>query len=313
MHLIRPIISSLVALIFITASTAYAQPRRPDRGDGQAIKGKVQEVLDRTVTLGNNLDALCDAGCAATPAGGKFKSKVDRLKRAHARVNAAHGRAEDADYQEFARRRPKKVDDPQGAVVSAADSEFDEERGKDVIEDLDEVSTEIDELNAILAGNVPPTPPAAAVELENAQYFFPASMWPSSEVALAGFVANLAAEKAAAIADHFCDQTAVAAGFGGNGSAACSVVEGVHQVLDAAYQMIDYIGQDVTAAEVTGTYKRAKNIFDQLVVSTADMDDILLVVRSMGQKLLILEENQRKIMDLLTTPQGQRPGFPLKP
>lgn len=312
MLFVRLIISGVVALAF-AASAAYAQPQRPPKGDGQAIKGKVQEVLDKTATLGANFDALCDATCAATPAGGKFKSKVDRLKRTQARVNAAHGRSGDADYQEFARKRPKKTDDVQGLLVSATDSEFDEERGKDVIEELEEVSAEIDELNGILAGNVPRTPPQASVVLENADYFFPQSMWPSSEVAFASFLANLAAEKAAAIADHFCDQTAVAVGFGGNGSAACSVVEGVHQVLDAAYQMVDYIGQDVMSAEVTGTYKRTKNIFDQLVISTADMDDILLVVQSMGQKLLILEENQKRIIELLTTPQGQRTGFPLKP
>ena len=88
------------------------------------------------------------------------------------------------------------------------------------------------------------------ISLENAQYFFPTWMWPSSEVMFSSFIANLAAEKASAIADHFCDQTAVAVGFGGNGSAACSAVEGVHQVLNAVYQMLAYVGQDVMSAEV---------------------------------------------------------------
>jgi hypothetical protein len=301
----------LTLLLFIAASAASAQPRRPEKGDGEAIKSKVQQVLDKTETLNNNLDALCNADCAATTAGAKFKSKVERLKRAHGRVKEAHGRSAKDDYQEFNRKRPKKSDNTQ--AVTAADDEFDDERGKDVIEELDEVSAEVDELNNILAGNVPPTPPTPSVTLENANYFFPESMWPSSEVALGAFIANLAAEKASAIADHFCDQTAVAVGFGGNGSAACSVVEGIHLVLDAVYQMMDYIGQDILSAEVTGTYKRTKNLFDQLVISTADIDDILLVVRAMGEKMLILEENQKKIMELLTMPQGQRPGFPLKP
>lgn len=187
----------------------------------------------------------------------------------------------------------------------------DEERGKDVIEDLDEVAAEVDELTLILGGTVPPPPPPD-IALENAQYFFPTWMWPSSEVAFGAFVANLASEKAAAIADHFCDQTAVAAGFGGNGSAACAVVEGVHQVLDAVYQMIDYIGQDVTAAEVTGAYRRAKNIFDQLAIADGNIDQIKIVIQAVGQQMLILEQNQQKIMELLAMPQGQRPGFPLK-
>lgn len=310
MYTVRIAIMTLAVLSFVGIGPAFAQ-QSPPEGSGAAIKGKVNEVLGKAETLGNNLDALCNAECAATAAGGKFKSKVDRLKRAHGRAKAAHDRANDDDYGEFTRKRPKKSDG--GVVTAAADDDFDTERGKDVVADLDEVSAELDELNNILAGNVPPTPPTPSVTLENADYFFPASMWPSSEVALGAFIANLAAEKAAAIADHFCDQTAVAAGFGGNGSAACAVVEGVHMVLDAAYQMIDYIGQDILSAEVTGTYKRTKNLFDQLVISTGDIDDILLIVQAMGEKLLILEENQKKIMDLLTMPQGQRPGFPLKP
>ena len=308
MHILRAAAFMLTLLLFATPALA----QRPDRGDGQAIKGKVQDVLDKTGHLGDRLAALCDDACRQTPAGAKFSTKVQRLKRAHDRVKLGHGRSDDADFQEFTRRRPKKVDEPQGVITAAPnDPEFDEERGKDVIEDLDEVGAEIDELNSILGGNVPPPPPPEFA-LDNADYFFPTWMWPSSEVSFAAFTANLAAEKAAAIADHFCDQTAVAVGFGGNGSAACSVVEGVHQVLDAVYQMIDYIGQDVTAAEVTGTYKRAKNIFDQLALADGNIDQMKMVVEAMGQKLLILEENQKRILELLSTPQGQRPGFPVK-
>jgi hypothetical protein len=188
--------------------------------------------------------------------------------------------------------------------------EFDEERGKDMVEDLDEVGAEIDQLNEILAGNVPPPPPTPDVQLENAEYFFPASMWPSSTLAFAAFTANLAAEKASAIATHFCDQTAVALGFGGNASAACAAVEGVHQVLDAIYQVMDYIGQDVTSAEVTGTYKRVKNVFDQLVISDGNIDAIKIVIEALGKKILELEQNQLYIIQLLTTPQGRRPNFP---
>lgn len=319
----RTIIQCASIIFFFSLVPAYAQ--RPPQGDGKAIKDKLQTVLDKTATLGNNLEALCDLNCQSTPAGRRFGQKAARLKRAHDRAKNAHGRAQDADYQEIVRHRPKKKDDgcdPQiqvciqgqgTASLASTEPEFDEERGKDVVEDLDELASDVDELNALLAGNVPPTPPTPDVQLENAEYFFPASMWPSSEVAFGAFIANLAAEKAAAIADHFCDQTAVALGFGGNGSAACSVIEGVHQVLDAAYQMLDYIGQDVMSAEVTGTYKRAKNIFDQLVIADGNVDGIKVVVEAMGKKLLEIEQNQKIIMQLLSMPQGQRPDFPKPP
>src|SRR5512138_1254863 len=110
---VKPAVIILSLLVFIAASSASAQPRRPDKGDGEAIRGKVQQVLDKTETLNNNLDALCNADCAATPAGGKFKSKVERLKRAHGRVKDAHGRSANDDFQEFNRKRPKKADNTQ--------------------------------------------------------------------------------------------------------------------------------------------------------------------------------------------------------
>jgi hypothetical protein len=302
----RIAIMCLTLASILAPAAAYAD--RPQKGDGPAVKAKLGEVLARTEELNTRLVALCDAACQQTPAGAKFHNKAQRVKMANDRVRAAHIRADPADFQEVSRKRPKKTD---GVVLAVADDEFDEDRGRDMIEDLDEVAAEVDQLTAILGGNLPPPPPPD-IALENAQYFFPTWMWPSSEVMFSGFVANLAAEKAAAIADHFCDQTAVAVGFGGNGSAACSVVEGVYQVLNAVYQMLDYIGQDVMSAEVTGTYKRTKNIFDQLAIADGNIDQLKVVIQAMAQQLLILEQNQKKIIELLSTPQGQRPAFPIK-
>ena len=305
MSTFRVVLLTLAIPLFIAQAPAYAE--RPQKGDGPAVKAKVAEVLAKTDELNARLATLCDAACQQTPAGAKFHEKVQRLKQAHDRVKAAHGRTDAADFQEVSRKRPKKADE---LVAAAPGDEFDEERGRDVIEDLDEVSAEVEQLTLILGGTLPPPPPD--IRLDNAQYFFPTWMWPSSEVMFSSFIANLASEKAAAIADHFCDQTAVAVGFGGNGSAACSVVEGVHQVLNAVYQMLAYVGQDVMSAEVTGTYKRTKNIFDQLAIADGNIDQLKLVIQAMGQQMLILEQNQKKIMELLSTPQGQRPAFPIK-
>lgn len=307
-------------MLFLGLGTTYAQ--RPNEGNGKAIKDKIQSVLDKTDTLGASLAALCDLECQSSPAGQKFNRKVERLRQTQARVKNTHGRSQDADYQELVRRRPKgksqgcnpeiQICDPAAVTggVAANEPEFDEERGKDMVEDLDEVGAEIDELNAILAGNVPPRPPTPDVNLENAEYFFPASLRPSAELSYGAFIASQVAQKASAIADHGCDQTAVALGFGGNAAAACIVVEGVFQVVDYVYQVMDYINQDVTAAEVSGTYRRTKNIFDQLVIADGNVDAIKAVVDAMGQKLLVLEENQKTILELLRMPQGQRPGFP---
>ncbi|MFB3920406.1 MAG: hypothetical protein ACE145_01715 [Terriglobia bacterium] len=313
-------LSCVIALFsFLTPARA----ERPARGDGGTIKGKLEEVLGKTEQLGATLEGLCDSNCQATEAGQKFKGRVDRIREAQTRANRSSNRTDGNDFQQLVRKRGRKKSeecDPQLAVclpdqtaslsMVGAEPEFDEERGKDMVEDLDEVGTEVSQLNEVLAGNVPKPPPTVYAELDKAEYFFPPSMWPSSKVAFAAFTANLAAEKASAIATHFCDQTAVALGFGGNGSAACAAVEGVHQVLDAIYQMMDYISQDVTSSEVTGTYKRVGNVYEQLLGSSGDINAVKIVVEAMGQKLLQLEENQKYIIQLLTTPQGQRPSFP---
>ncbi len=308
-----------VAILF-SAGTAFAQ------ASGKSIRDKVGDVLNKMDTLQGNLEALCDTECQGTKAGGRFKEKAQRLGQTQQRVKREHGRVGDDAFTEVVRKRAKRksdgvcnadvqicISDGGVNVLAANDPEYDDARGGDIVADLSEVEADVDELNNILAGRVPPSPVIPDVTLQNADYFFPASMRPSSEVVFAGFIANLAAEKAAAIADHFCDQTAVAVGFGGNGSAACSVVEGVHQVLDAAYQILDFIGQDAMSAEVTGTYNRAKNIFDQLAITDNKTDGMKDVVDAMGQKLLQLEENQKYIIWLLTRPQGQRPNFPGTP
>lgn len=318
-------------ILFILNALLFCVPQasadRPPEGNGKAIKDKIQNVLDKADTLGTRLEGLCDSACQNTPAGQKFKQKVARMKQAHGRSKNAHSRTKDEDYQELVRKRGKRKDegcDPQvqvcvagqtvaGFFAATAEPEYDEERGKDMVEDLGEVGEELDELNAILAGHVPPPPPTPDVQMDNAQYFFPSSLWPSDGLMYGAFIADQVAQKVAAIATHGCDQTAVALGFGGNAAAACIVVEGVYQVLDYAYQVLNYISQSVTSAEVTGTYKRAKNIFDQLVIADGNVDAIKIVVEAMGQKMLQLEANQLLIMELLRTPQGRREEFPVKP
>lgn len=309
-------------LIFV--APAFAE--RPASGNGQAIRESVANVLGKTDILSQNLGNLCDLNCQGSDAGKVFKAKTDHIKQTQARAKNAIGRVSPADFERFNRRATKhKSDDgcdpeveicvagdssPSPMVASAAEPQVDEERGKDAIEDLAEVAADVDQLNAVLAGNVPPPPPTVYQELENAEYFFPPSMWPSPKVQYAAFLANLAAEKAAAVADHFCDETIVALGAGGNGSAACAVTETIHQVLDAAYQIMEYIGNDITAAEVTGAYKRIGNVYYQLLGTGGDLNAVKQVVEAMGEKLLQIEENQKYIMQLLTTPQGQRSGFP---
>jgi hypothetical protein len=207
------LISFLVC--FVSARPAFAD--RPASGTGQAIKDAISGVLGKTDTLVNNLGNLCDVNCQATDAGKAFTRKVSRVKAAQIRANNTHGRTTAADYDKVNRRESKRksqdgcdpdiqvcVDSQNVAVSSNSNDpilEIDENRGKDVIEDLNEISSDVDELNTVLAGNAPPPPPTVYQELENAVYFFPENMWPSTTTLYLSFIASHVAGKAAVVAD----------------------------------------------------------------------------------------------------------------
>ena len=309
----RNIILACLVMV-LGAGAAYAQPPDP----AQTIKDEIQSVLDRTDAVAVKLASLCsDDECRTSPAGAVFKRKMERLRDSQARVREAHGRA---DYKELLRRRPKHkseecnpeiqvcIESGVTALVAAPPgSEFDDARGNDMIEDLEEVSTDVDELDAILASYVPPGPDP---ELAAVEYSVPRSLHPSFGLAYGAFLASQVALKVSAIANHGCEQTAVALGFGGNSSVACIVVETVFQSLDYVYQVIDFYSDEITANEVTATLKRTENLFTQLKNTDSNVDWMVTAVQGMLSKLQVLEDNQKRIIELLKTAPGLRPGFP---
>ena len=317
------ILSCVIALSF---GPAAALAVRPASGNGQAIKDAVTGILDKTDTLTTTLDNLCDLNCQSTDAGKMYHGKVVRMQQAQGRAKNANGRTTAADYEKVNRKNSKKksVDgcDPdvqicvagQSGQVTASSSnnepEIDEETGKDTIANLNVVGPDVDQLNLILSGNAPPPGPTVYKTLSNAEYFFPESMWPSPSLVLAAFIADQVADKASAIATHFCDETVVALGEGGNGSAACAVTETIHEVLKTTYETMEFIVRERANAEVTGAYERIGDVYDQLLGTGGDINEVKQVVDAMGKELLILQKNQEYIMMLLTLPQGKRPGFP---
>lgn len=328
---IRMRASNFFAVILLTLliSLVFAAPlygERPTSGNGQAIKDAVAGVLAKTDTLVTNIGNLCDLNCQSTDAGKVFSRKVGRIKDAQRRAVGTHNRTSAAEYGKVNRKNNKKksVDgcDPEVAICVDAQSvmassgastdepEIDEEQGKDTIEDLNEIAADVDELNEVLAGNVPPPLPTKYAELENANYYFPENMWPSTTTLFLSFMASQVAEKAAAVADKMCQQTWVALGTGGNGSLGCIVTVTIHEVLKMAYNGMEFIDQDKASSEINGTYRRVGNVYAQLLGSSGDINAIKMVVDAMGKKMLELEKNQLLIIELLKTPQGQRSGFP---
>lgn len=310
-----------LALVLLCPSPAQAQ--NPN-SRGAEMRAKLGDVISHADTLTTNLYKMCPADCQSKPSGQMLKTKIDRVKAAEDRLKAAQLRTTDADFQETLRKKGKGKSqgcDPEvqvcagqtGTSVAAQPADdYDDLSGADVVSDLTDVDNSINDLNSILENNAL-APPDPDFQLDDAQYFFPSSMRPSDEASFAAFLAQLVAVKAVAIATHFCDQTAVALGFGGNGAAICAVGEGVAQVLGGVYETMAYIDGSFQGAEITTIYKRTKTLFDQAVKTDGQVDVLKQKVDAMALKLLQIEQNQIYIIQLLNTPQGQRLNFPTKP
>ena len=311
---------AFLALVLLCPSPAQAQ--NPN-SRGAEMRAKLGEVISHTDTLTTNLYKMCPVECQSKPSGQMLKTKIDRVKAAHDRLKTAHLRSTDADFQETLRKKGKGKSqgcNPEFQVctgqtgISAATQpadDYDDLEGADVVSDLTDVDNSINELNSILENNAL-APPDPDFQLDDAQYFFPSSMRPSDEASFAAFLAQLVAVKAVAVGTHLCDQTAVALGFGGNGAAVCAVAEGVAQVVGGVYETMAYIDGSFQGAEITAIYKRTKTLFDQASKTDGQVDVLKQKVDAMAIKLLQIEQNQLYIIQMLNTPQGQRPNFPTK-
>ena len=315
-----------LAFVFFALSLLCANPvqAQSPNSRGAEMRAKMGDVISHTDTLTTNLYKLCPADCQSKPSGQMLKTKIDRVKAAHDRLKAAHGRTNDADFQETLRKKGKGKSqgcDPEVQICTGQNSvsiatqpadDYDDLEGADVVSDLTDVDNSINDLNSILENNAL-APPDPAFQLDDAQYFFPSYMRPSDQASFAAFLAQLVAVKAVAVGTHLCDQTAVALGFGGNGAAVCAVAEGVAQVVGGVYETMAYIDGSFQGAEITAIYKRTKTLFDQAANTNGQVDLLMQTVNAMGSKLLQMEQNQLYIIQLLNTPQGQRPTFPTKP
>lgn len=319
-----------LAFAFLALGLLWPSPAQAQNPNsrGAEMRAKLGDVISHTDTLTTNLYKMCPAECQSKPSGQMLKTKIDRVKAAHDRLKAAHLRSTDADFQETLRKKGKGKSqgcNPEvqvctgqtGTIVAAQPADdYDDLEGADVVNDLTDVDNSINDLNSILENNAL-APPDPELQLDDAQYFFPSSMRPSDEASFAAFLAQLVAVKAVAVGTHLCDQTAVALGFGGNGAAVCAVGEGIAQVVGGVYETMAYIDGSFQGAEITTIYKRTKTLYDQAGTTIGDLENLKTTVNGLGQALITMDgklsqimQNQQLIIQLLNTPQGQRPTFP---
>jgi hypothetical protein len=321
-----PSISLCFLIVFLLGLMPTIAQAQSSGGSGQDIQNATTSILGKTHNLVNTIGNLCDATCQASNSGKMFKAKVDQMTAAQTRAENANKRATPDDYDKVNRRKSKNKHDDgcdpnvqicvastSGAVTVSSSSnepEVDDSTGQDVAANLNDVGSDIDQLNLVLSSNVPPPPPITVNPLTDAEYFFPTSMWPSPTVVYAAFLANQAAEKVAELANPPCDETLVALGEGGNGALACLATEGIYMVVNYTYEIMEFIVRERANAEITGAYKRAGDLYSNLKSSSEAIGYIEQRVKEIEDKEAIILSNQQCIMQLLTMPQGQRPGFP---
>lgn len=312
-------------LLFLTPAVALSQTSN----NGKAIKDAVTGLLDKTATVTNNLGNLCDINCQSTNAGKVFKNNLDQLKQDQQRAQNANARAKASDYHGVVRERGKKKSegcDPEVQVCSAPSTstfttassasskpQFDDAEGKDLVDTIDEAGNDLDQLNEALSTNTQQTSSAVyaatatATGLHSAQYNF--AQYPGPKLALVAFWADQASEKTKEIADHLCKQTWVALGEGGNTSALCVGIVVAHAIVDTAYQFIQFKRSDSSSAQITGTYERAADIYNEVAATSGDVTALKTEIDTLKGEVEQMQKNQAYILQLLATPQGQRPGF----
>jgi len=128
---------------------------------------------------------------------------------------------------------------------------------------------------------------------------------------------SVTARGLAGIAGAGCDQTAVALGFGGNGSVVCMVFETAASILEIAYTTTDEILIAESGAVQSATLECLQRMqgdvstgFTTLYNQHADIktNDNNNTTKIMNQ----IEQVRAELVRLLNTPQGQREAFPVK-
>lgn len=232
------------------------------------------------------------------------------------------------------------------SAPDTVDTNYDPTVGQSISDSLDDTGSALDDANVNLASIPAPTPPTWP---EVAPYYFnrasdedayPAWLHPTIDEKVwipALFSIKLAVgalEVAQTAAEHACNETLVAIGEGGNASLACLPLALTLDALSATAEMMEFADRDLLYWNAKGGYVNAQravtgvNAAGQTITTAAGdieavkakVDGIALYIdntlnpdvnKILANQATILA-NQATIIKLLLTPQGQRPGFPVK-
>lgn len=218
--------------------------------------------------------------------------------------------------------------------------------GQTISDSLDDTSSALDDANSTLASVPAPAPPPfvppAVYDFTNPAQEKGYPHWlhlvqdeqVTIPIRFAAKLAVNAIELTRETLEHACEQTIVIGGEGGNTSAGCIAVALTYIAAKATFEFLDFTESDSIYWNAKGGYINAQNAvmasdaIGQIAAGTsgdvtaikAEVDALSIYVNStltpdlnkiLANQATILA-NQTTIMQLLSTPQGQRPGFPAK-
>ncbi|MCI0349268.1 MAG: hypothetical protein L0Z53_07580, partial [Acidobacteriales bacterium] len=276
--LFRLIFFGLVYACLGGATALYAQAdpcERPGgkRGDGDDLKCRMGILLEKQKTFLENTKAHTDARCTSSDGCDRVKKSMERALAKRNRAASVHDRATAKDYEDITvkgngKRKKQGGGNSGGGEQTAEDQQNEDEEpqpdpaiGEDLANELDEAIEAIDDANTALAAES--TGEQALLGLNQATGKFEASYgFGRSErtgpILIGGtFTAFRLSQLASQIAEIYCKQTAVVAGFGGNFSVGCAVIRYVAGLAELAYETLDFLDGDIDSAEIEGAYERA--------------------------------------------------------
>jgi len=225
-------------------------------------------------------------------------------------------------HENFLKDKRKKDGE---ASEEPALTNYDNDSKDDIVESLGRAKEKADELNDLLLANVAPSVASQSVGimaadagdgLYQAQYPFGKSQRANDEVMTVAAEYVNYVEKAYLIVEAVCQQDIL----GNNVSASCIAPAVILAVAKGTYDAFKILDDGINSVEIEGSYERAKNIYDEVfdlqVSVESGQDDLADDLNSINDKLDLLQTRldalEKNLTDLLTTPQGRRPGFPIK-
>ena len=274
------------------------------RGDGADLQCRMDRLLEKQQTL---LTSIKDRMGPCTDSPNRcelLEKRFERAQKAHDLAVRGNGRLRPDDFVELNRKRKGKPDSTGSSssistlstfnTSAAPEEDVDESIGVDLADHLDDVGDALQVANDTFVEITPPvvTPPVhpSLYDYKDPAHEPSYPNWlhainPSVGARYGVLVAFEVAKGLMAWTEKVCDQTAVAAGFGGNTSSACVALALVVGGLELTHELMEFGASDTDGWEAHGAYVRAGQIFDNLNSLNSTLGSVAGTVGQVGDAL----------------------------